>query len=553
MAPEDEAQLHALVKNRLESLKNEYPSTPLLALSGLAEGADMVFAEAALELGMELVAVLPAPREVFARDFQKPTYPARTAEDLTQRFHNILARCSDRVVVGEGRHAQEPDRYTYVGAYLVRRCHVLFALWGGAEPDSEGGTGHVVKLAREGVPNRYRESPLRALDSPDPVTIHHLISPRKGAAVENAFTWKIMEPAEWAAGACRAMPANPLSALESFNKEACAFAARHPNAIEQSKGYLGLPEEELTRAERRIVHGYAIADAMAVDCRDKSNRTLLVIYGISLFMLLGFAVYSNVFPHTWLHAVYYVAFLLGCGLYVWDKWKRVHMRYVNYRGLAEGLRVQLFYRLAGVRNLAADLYLRKQRHEMAWIRQAMRALEAGPRRNEPQSAVVLTRWIKDQADFFKGARVRDAKKIRWFTWYARVGFWAGLFCGLLGLFVEIGNYAAHDSILLHWLFMLMGVFPAIAALIGSYVHRRGLEQHVREYDKMGAMFCQAAELVECDGLMHKNLCTHEEHMPERQKHTGFQLLVRELGREALADNAQWLMLHRELPPTLPSS
>ncbi|TVM25104.1 hypothetical protein, partial [Oceanidesulfovibrio marinus] len=66
----------------------------------------------------------------------------------------------------------------------------------------------------------------------------------------------------------------------------------------------------------------------------------------------------------------------------------------------------------------------------------------------------------------------------------------------------------------------------------------------------GAMFCQASEVVEGDGLMHKNLWTHEEQMTERQKQTGFLLLVRELGREALADNAQWLMLHREWPTTM---
>ena len=46
--------------------------------------------------------------------------------------------------------------------------------------------------------------------------------------------------------------------------------------------------------------------------------------------------------------------------------------------LAEGLRIQIFWRLAGISDAAADHYLRKQRSELDWIRRAMRAHDLGP-------------------------------------------------------------------------------------------------------------------------------------------------------------------------------
>src|SRR5206468_751545 len=48
-------------------------------------------------------------------------------------------------------------------------------------------------------------------------------------------------------------------------------------------------------------------------------------------------------------------------------------RFLDYRALAEGLRVQFYWRLSGLTDSAADHYLRRQKGELDWIRAALRA------------------------------------------------------------------------------------------------------------------------------------------------------------------------------------
>jgi hypothetical protein len=47
-------------------------------------------------------------------------------------------------------------------------------------------------------------------------------------------------------------------------------------------------------------------------------------------------------------------------------------KYQDYRALAEGMRVQFYWRLAGLKLSVADHYLRKQRSELDWICSAIR-------------------------------------------------------------------------------------------------------------------------------------------------------------------------------------
>jgi hypothetical protein len=538
IAPDDEASLRDLIRDRLATLRRTYPFTPLLALSGLAEGADMVFAEAALELGIELVAVLPANPDVFARNFRQPAHPKRDPAALAQRFTALCQCCSDTVVVADGRLADDPRRYTFVGAYLVRRCHLLFALWDGEAGEPESGTALVVRLAREGVPNRLRTSPGRVLETPDPVPVHHLCTPRQGAPLPGAFTWEVLRPAAGASPCDPVREPEPLAALEAWNAAATAFDAASPEASAQSRRWLALPEASLTPAEKRILGAYSLADAMAVTLQRRSRRILDAIYVLSAVMLLGFAIHSNVMASRLLYVSYFAAFAVGSLLYFCDRAKRHHHRFVDSRGLAEGLRVQLFFRLAGVHSLAADLYLRKQRTELAWMRQAMRVLEVGSRRTRPLFEPVRDSWIRAQAAYYTSARQRDAGKLAWYERGAKIGFLGGLGIGVLGLLVELPSPTMHDSLFIHWVFLFMGVLPGLAALAVSHAFRRGLGEHVREYAQNGAMFCRASSLVESESLLGKPFA--------------FRLLVLELGKEALAENAQWVLRHRELSPDLPS-
>ena len=114
-------------------------------------------------------------------------------------------------------------------------------------------------------------------------------------------------------------------------------------------------------------------------------------------------------------------------------------RYQDYRGLAEGLRVQFFWRLAGVDECVADHYLGRHRHELQWIRNACRSslvaanwpLGTG---NDDIAKLVFERWIESQGQYFGRAAEKQERKLRRFERRIKSCFWLGFaFVVILGV------------------------------------------------------------------------------------------------------------------------
>ena len=152
--PDDQAQaLAGRLRSTLELLLSEAltvrgsnseffsPEKPRLAfVSPLADGADQLGAQIALEVGYELHAVLPFSR-------------ARTREDMPdeaarERFDSLLARASC-VLELPGHDGDEAGAYVMAGRATVAHSDMLIALWNGQPPRGRGGTADVVRFAFE--------------------------------------------------------------------------------------------------------------------------------------------------------------------------------------------------------------------------------------------------------------------------------------------------------------------------------------------------------------------------------------------------------------------
>ena len=107
-------------------------------VSPLADGADQVAAQVALDLGYDLFAVLPFTREDYRGDI--------VGEDARRRFDDLLARAAC-VLELPGDRDHEFDAYVMIGRATVAHCDLLVAVWDGQVPRGRGGTGEVVQLA----------------------------------------------------------------------------------------------------------------------------------------------------------------------------------------------------------------------------------------------------------------------------------------------------------------------------------------------------------------------------------------------------------------------
>ena len=133
LVPSEIPGIRDRVRELLENLQQSYPDRRLTVMSPLAEGADQLVAEVALELGIELTVVLPMPKHLYLQDFETP--------DARAHFESLCARATEffELPLSKGNTVEqisEPGQarnreYAQVGVFQCAHCHILLAIWDG--------------------------------------------------------------------------------------------------------------------------------------------------------------------------------------------------------------------------------------------------------------------------------------------------------------------------------------------------------------------------------------------------------------------------------------
>ena len=133
---QDEEALCNAVNGELNLITKSNPHSPCILISALAEGADRLVANCALNLGWQLCTVLPLTQDDYETDFRDD---ASVAE-----FRELLSR-STWVKVIAPKHHLRPACYHELGLWLSQQAQVLIALWDGQPAKGPGGTADVVR------------------------------------------------------------------------------------------------------------------------------------------------------------------------------------------------------------------------------------------------------------------------------------------------------------------------------------------------------------------------------------------------------------------------
>ena len=524
------------IKAFFSALQTSYPNTPITLISSLAEGADRLVAKMALECGHEVIAPLPFPAEEYERDFPESVAEFR---ELLQKVpaSNVLTLplVEGNTSLSIRQDSASRDRqYAGVAAYLASKSHVVLALWDGKYGAKTGGTSEVVKFMLNGVPPAY-DADTSLLDPIDTGPVYHVLTrrARDEEAVSKPGGARWIYPEDSGEPACETI----FRHIETFNADK---ARRHQAAVKRARAYL-LPETKaLGSAATRILDIYGYADSMAIRYQRFARRMLIFILVLAGAMALAFEIYAHLVVERYVLALYPMFFLAITAAYFWHRSVGAHGKYLDYRALAEGLRVQLFWRLAGLNDSVTGSYLRKQSDELEWIRSALRttALIPADRRNS-DLGLVYERWIKDQEDYFVRCAHRQHRRVEQFERLANWLYGTGLVVSIftIGLWDRIEH--AHG--LHHVLIVVMGFAPVMAALWISYADKTGLQAQSKQYKRFAVIFARARRIF--DTLR-----------AEAQISVGgdaVEELLRELGKEALIENGDWVLLHRERPIDIP--
>ena len=124
----------------LEAEQDCFGATPAVMrfVSPIADGADQIAAEIALDLGWELQAIVP---------FERGVYRESLANHGARERYDALLERAECVLELPGDPDDSLDAYVMTGRATVAHCDVLLAVWDGKPPRGRGGTGEVVQLA----------------------------------------------------------------------------------------------------------------------------------------------------------------------------------------------------------------------------------------------------------------------------------------------------------------------------------------------------------------------------------------------------------------------
>jgi len=597
IVPEDAPQLEQIASDFLDDLKHRFPNTPLVLLSPLAEGADRLVARVALRHGARLIVPLPMDRELYCQDLVTP--------ESQKEFEELLGR-ADRsyelpLMPGSTREQVAhpgPERdlqYESVGLHVSRESQILIAVMEETASDLSihvGGTRKIVlnrlgkisdALAHEIGPPHGAGGALALETHPwmEPVLciedagpVYQITARRKRNLPDSGdfrpkAIWQYPEADQGQSeDELQAHFSGAWECLDDFNKDLAVHREADRARVAVSRDGL-LPEErcvKLTPELQKIREAHAVADVLATSMQKTSKRTIQYLFLIAYAAFTVFTVYSYSFwqsPYLLLTYPALIGFAYLC--YPTDRfqewfwfvyrhcgWLAAYNKYLDYRALAEGLRVQFYWQLCGLTDSVASHYLRKQKAEIDWVRQALNNIhlltrgapaDTSPLGEGEMLEAVQQVWVRGQAEWFARKASEQGPQLEAATTRAKILIVAGILAaaalGMVLLAIPDFNEWVIPS-------TAIGLVDAIHALLElaavagafwlAYLEKLFCEEQVKRYEQMGSLFARAERHL---ALYLKRSWLH------RARN-----LLRELGIEALDESADWLALHRQNPPEL---
>jgi hypothetical protein len=583
----------ALIIPEMVRLGNTFPNSPFVVISSLAGGEDCLAVRLAVEhLRATLIAVLPFPpdrcRDTLPDDRSRKEFSellglASSSVDISSLMGARLGETSN----GEAENQALAERFA--AAFIAEHSEILFAISGDSkEPDT---TAEIIQWMREG--GITREYSLRAnksgLDTMDRSMIISIdpVSSRTGveytppeedsvpkisgrenrhgfiSSMYRAASRQVFGIVQFASGLLDDLydtffkhngsdvtdkyEKSPfigiMERIDGFNLDVKNyFEGRGENDLAKSRQYLLQSESDNEQIYgdpvlRQIICLYSGADVLSQFYQKKTAGLVNWIY----FLFFTAVVLYGLIDWSSYLVLCYIGLIPAIALLVKKTSKgRVEDRFLDYRALAEGLRVQFFWTLCGINENVSSHYLSKYEGLLTWIRKAVRSIEimtlrAGDgepaRKNKTYLDITEKLWIQSQLDYFGSKKRPLLIRSQQFGNVMFLSFvltlLVALVYGMYVLYAGVGNGEAINNFQI-----LLGVIAAVGVAAQAYKNKKAYDELERRYSLAQKTYASAKRELEI-GIV----------PPER--------ILIAVGREALLENSDWLWTHRNVPIEVP--
>jgi hypothetical protein len=539
------------VRTFLDSLQRKYPDLRLTILTSLADGADRLVADAAVALGVPVAYVLPMPSALYEHDFD--VVSLREYRDILDASDVLTLPLVNGNTADDVTHpgAARDLQYAQLGAFIAAHCHILLALWDGNEDGPSGGTATVIRFHQDDfMPGLSDGEPRSRLDDTDDESdlVYHVVCSRDRpdgapmAPLEVGETW-------WLSRSERAprtaeMPKRyeiVMQRMAEFSRD----QLRHHDTIARAANAL-LPtglQFDLTDGDRTIAGLFGVADWLARRYQRLFLNALKFVCAFALVASLCFIGYGDL-PGQEMMTIMIYPYLLfmaaSIGTYLIARRGAWQRRYVDYRVLAEALRVQFYWAIARVERPALsrfghDAFLKRHDLELGWIRNILRVSgrqgdAAGSAASDSGIDVAIQDWIEDerrgQLHYYRNRWPQLLKQHRFTEALGRISLAGGV---ALAAWLAFGQFF-FNRLPTDTLIALMGLLPVVAAIRQAYAYRIAEHELINQFQFMDRIFANAQRQL-------RRTTTAR----ERRR------ILFELGDAAMREHGQWIMRQRERP------
>lgn len=514
--------LRDAVKEELKKIQALCPNSRLILMSCLAEGADMLCADVAAEMNIPLYAALPMEADIYSKNFP---------ETEKIRFWNHCKR-AERVFVTPATEPEpvEPDRnylFRQADIYIVNHSHVLLALWDGAEAKPGGcGAAETVAFSLSGD---YEPKTGVSFRSDSNEAVIHIFTPRGVHTEKAAGTVCVLGNKD--------AVKDIIDTTDRFNKLALEI---------QTRDRFLLPDD-YDKNDAVLCHMekiYRVSDDLSVEAAERFRRILKCLAIANTTITLAFLLYDEA-EAAWM--------ILVCGAMLCCAWlchryavkTDCHNRYIEYRVLAESIRVQAFLRYAGSSLQVANLLPWTQQEETAWIVDALGTINVG--RNPKEGKRIRDCWVQDQENYHKNAYDRTKKQntsneriVKTALCFSFGFYVSALLFELLygGLLINSCTGLTDEDFYRSILKIALGTVSAITIFAANYYGKLSLQRKLSDHKKMEHFYHKIGALLD-----------EKKDEPDVKKAQPEELL-KVLAVEELIENGNWCSYQRDNTPDI---
>jgi hypothetical protein len=513
---EDMPKLEEKIRELFEGYQKRYPHTGLIVISALAEGADMLVARVAMELGVTLHVLLPYQEEPYLNSFMD-------REGSSEEYDRLKAYAAkfeeNSCVVTYGT----TKCYQFLGERIADTSNMLIALWNRKETEEDnGGTAAIVRYQRDGFGDNM-------FDARDGNAIYILNTPR--ISDETLISDPCMAHTEYLGMMDEKSYAKSVAKLDTTNAQMARYRWH---------------AEELAEIEGKpLLYKYK----KYFEIQANTHQPIYQTYMTWVLMLTGLGILSLELMHSfslidewkswagWI-VLGYFGFLASAYLLYKTKMGngKLQEKFIYSRGLSEAIRIQNAWNAAGLDKRVSKYYLTTQSNKFTWMRLIMKNMHYV----DSSHYESVAKWIKGQTDYF---RDRVPKRERAMHKWEKIEDFL-LYGGIAMMFVVLAlfGYETYKHVHLHFplswhgAVLVSGILLLGSNFVGRYVKIQGFKEEYNDYKEMEAVFLKAQKHLGLDG--HGNALKGMSIDPTTQAR-----IITDLGKKALEENSRWVELH----------